>query len=322
MKVHNLSIDSSQRDVNVYPLVNSYVITLENPIYDVSDLKLVSARIPTPQLTLCSTNNTFSVDGQTITLESADYPTGDDLATHLQNELAPPASNVSEVTFDTDTKRFTFSNIGTSNTFTFEFYSGTNGYHDETSSVTTPHQVIGFSSADQVSVSNVLTSGAINLVGPNSLVLKITAGSDEFTQSVYTSTPFYTGHILLDGSDFINFNGADDIVTHHFHSGSHKYIKDIRVEFFYMSHGRLIPYDFMNQEHILKFEVACSTDKLKNLPKVPIKEVFEGEAPVSIPEKKENPYRWKKEYTYIVAIVVVGLLLMMLMKRRPKPISE
>jgi hypothetical protein len=322
MKVHNLSIDSSQRDVNVYPLVNNYVITLENPIYDVSDLKLVSARIPTPQLTLCSTNNTFSVDGQTITLESADYPTGDDLATHLQNELAPPTSNVSEVTFDTDTKRFTFSNIGTSNTFTFEFYSGTNGYHDETSSVTTPHQVIGFSSADQASVSNVLTSGAINLVGPNSLILKMTAGSDEFTQSVYTSTPFYTGHILLDGSDFINFNGADDTFTHHFHSGSQKYIKDIRVEFFYMSHGRLIPYDFMNQEHILKFEVACSTDKLKNLPKVPLKEVFEGEAPVSIPEKKENPYRWKKEYTYIIAIVVVGLLLMMLMKRRPKPISE
>jgi hypothetical protein len=322
MKVHNLSIDSSQRDVNVYPLVNSYVITLENPIYDVSDLKLVSARIPTPQLTLCSTNNTFSVDGQTITLESADYPTGDDLATHLQNELAPPTSNVSEVTFDTDTKRFTFSNIGTSNTFTFEFYSGTNGYHDETSSVTTPHQVIGFSSADQASVSNVLTSGAINLVGPNSLILKVTAGSDEFTQSVYTSTPFYTGHILLDGSDFINFNGADDVVTHHFHSGSQKYIKDIRIEFFYMSHGRLIPYDFMNQEHILKFEVACSTDKLKNLPKVPLKEVFEGQSPVSIPEKKENPYRWKKEYTYIIAIVVVGLLLMMLMKRRPKPISE
>jgi hypothetical protein len=322
MKVHNLSIDSSQRDVNVYPLVNNYVITLENPIYDVSDLKLVSARIPTPQLTLCSTNNTFSVDGQTITLENADYPTGDDLATHLQNELAPPTSNVSEVTFDTDTKRFTFSNIGTSNTFTFEFFSGTNGYYDESSSVTTPHQVIGFSSADQASVSNVLTSGAINLVGPNSLVLKVTAGSDEFTQSVYTSTPFYTGHILLDGSDFINFNGADDVVTHHFHSGSQKYIKDIRIEFFYMSHGRLIPYDFMNQEHILKFEVACSTDKLKNLPKVPIKEVFEGEAPVSIPEKKENPYRWKKEYTYIIAIVVVGLLLMMLMKRRPKPISE
>lgn len=343
MKVHNLSIDSSQRGIdviasnsyydsegtyvidaysNTYSSPNNYVITLENPIYDVSEIKLVSARIPTPQLTICETNNTFSVDGQTIALENADYPTGDDLATHLQNELAPPVSNVSEVSFDTDTKRFTFSNVGTSNTFTFEFYTGENGFLQDSSTTTTPHQVLGFGSNDYASTSNVLTSGAINLVGPNTLVLRLSAGSDEFNQSVYTSTPFYTGHILLDGSDFINFNGADDTLTHHFHSGPLKYIKDIQVEFFYMSHGRLIPYDFMNQEHILKFEVACSTDKLKNLPKVPLKEVFEGQSPVSIPEKKENPYRWKKEYTYIIAIVVIGLLLMMLMKRRPKPISE
>jgi hypothetical protein len=73
MKVYNLSIDSSQRDANVYLYANNYVITLENPIYDVSEIKLVSARIPTPQLTVCSTNNTFSVDGQTISLENADY---------------------------------------------------------------------------------------------------------------------------------------------------------------------------------------------------------------------------------------------------------
>ena len=319
MKVHNLTIDSSLRDVNVYPLVNSYVITLENPIYDVSELKLASARIPTPQLTICDTNNTFSVDGQTIVLENADYPNGDDLATHLQNELAPPTSNVSEVSFDTDTKRFTFSNVGTSNTFTFEFFSGINGRHDDSALVTTPHQLLGFSSADQVSDSNVLVSGAINLVGPNSLILRLTAGSDEFTQSVYAMTPFYTGHILLDGSDFINFNGADDILTHHFHKGPQKYIKDLKVEFFYMSHGRLIPYDFMNQEHVLKFEMTCSTDKLKNLPKVPIEPVKKEEekTTISVPEILENPYRWKKEHIYIGVIVLIGIILIMLMKKKP-----
>jgi len=87
MKVHNLSIDSSQRGINViasntyydesntyiidaysntYSSPNNYVITLENPIYDVSEIKLVSARIPTPQLTLCATNNTFSVDDKLL----------------------------------------------------------------------------------------------------------------------------------------------------------------------------------------------------------------------------------------------------------------
>jgi hypothetical protein len=336
MKVHNLSIDSSQRGIdviasnsyydsegtyvidaysNTYSSPNNYVITLENPIYDVSEIKLVSARIPTPQLTICETNNTFSVDGQTIALENADYPTGDDLATHLQNELAPPVSNVSEVSFDTDTKRFTFSNVGTSNTFTFEFYTGENGFLQDSSTTTTPHQVLGFGSNDYASTSNVLTSGAINLVGPNTLVLRLSAGSDEFNQSVYTSTPFYTGHILLDGSDFINFNGADDVLTHHFHSGPLKYIKDIQVEFFYMSHGRLIPYDFMNQEHILKFEVTCSTDKLKNLPKVPLEEI-EEKTSISIPEKEdEDPYKWK---IYVGIVVVFGLILIALMSGKSK----
>ena len=35
MKVHTLSIDSSQRDSSVYPNSNNYVIALENPIYHV-----------------------------------------------------------------------------------------------------------------------------------------------------------------------------------------------------------------------------------------------------------------------------------------------
>jgi len=50
MKVHNLSIDSNQRDLSVYPKSNNYVITLENPIYDVEEIRLISARIPTPQV--------------------------------------------------------------------------------------------------------------------------------------------------------------------------------------------------------------------------------------------------------------------------------
>jgi hypothetical protein len=99
MKVYNLSIDSSQRDANVYLHANNYVITLENPIYDVSEIKLVSARIPTPQLTMCATNNTFSVDGQTISLPNADYPNGVVLATHLESVLRHQASNVDTVTF-------------------------------------------------------------------------------------------------------------------------------------------------------------------------------------------------------------------------------
>jgi hypothetical protein len=316
MKVHNLSIDSSQRDTNVYAHANSYVVTLKNPIYDVTEMKLVSARIPTPQLITCATNKTFSVDGVDITLDETNYTSGAELASDLDLKLES-SSNVDTVTFDTDTNSLIFSNtLAGDNNFTFEFYSGTNGYTNESSTSTTPHQVLGFDSRDYTSTSNVLRSGAINISGPNSLVLKLTAGSDEFTQSVYTSTPFYTGHILLDGTSAINVLGNDDTLVHHFHSGPQKYIKDIRVEFFYMSHGRLIPYDFRNQEHVLKFEVTCSTDKLESLSKLSTK--TEEEKTVEKIKKPATEILYNQEvYIYIGIIVFVGMVLMLLMKRKP-----
>ena len=320
MKVHTLNIDSSERDTSIYTYANNYVVNLDNPIYDISNIKLVSARIPTPQLMTSATNKTFSVDGVDITLNETNYSNGYVLAEDLDIELAPSNSHIDSVIFDEETDSLVFSNTQATDDFTIEFYDGTNGYLSNTSPLTTPHQIMGFSSKNFTSTNNTLRSGAINLNGPNSLVLKLTTGSDEFTQTVFTSTPFYTGHILLDGSDFINFNGADDVLVHHFHSGSQKMIKDVKVEFFYMSHGRLIPYDFRNQDHILKFEITGSTDKLENLPKVPIEEpkkVEKEEPIISIPEVIKNSYTWRKEYLYIALIVIVGLLLIFFMKGKP-----
>ena len=322
MKVHTLNIDSGERDTNVYSYANNYTVTLDNPIYDVTNIKLVSARIPTPQLITCVTNKTFSVDGNVFSLDETNYSTGTELASDLATKLAPPDSNINSVVFDTDTNALTFSNTHASdNAFTLEFYDGTNGYSSNSSQFTTPHQVLGFSSGNHSSVTDSLKSGAINIHGPNSLVLKLTTGSDEFTQSVYTSTPFYTGHILLDGSSFINFNGSDDMLVHNFHSGSQKMIKDVKVEFFYMSHGRLIAYDFRNQDHILKFEITGSTDKLENLSKVSLPEepekIEKKEPIISIPEVVKNSYTWRKEYLYIALIILAGLLLTFLMKSKP-----
>lgn len=321
MKVHTLNIDSSERDTSVYAYANSYVVNLDNPIYDISNIKLVSARIPTPQLMTCATNKTFKVDGVSITLNETNYSNGYVLAEDLDIELAPANTHIDSVIFDEETDSLVFSNTHASGgNFTLQFYSGTNGYLSNASPLTTPHQLMGFSSKDFTSTGKVLRSGAINLDGPNSLILKLTTGSDEFTQTVYTSTPFYTGHILLDGTDSINFNGADDKLVHHFHSGAQKMIKDVKIEFFYMSHGRLIPYDFRNQDHILKFEISGSTDKLENLPKVPIEEpkkVEKEEPIISIPEIVKNTYKWRKEYLYIGLIVLVGLLLLFFMKAKP-----
>ena len=324
MKVHTLDIDSSERDTNVYTYANSYTVTLKEPIYDVTQIKLISARIPTPQLTTCATNKTFSIhdsgapdDLIEVTLNETNYTNGTALANDLDTLMQPPLTCIDQVVFDSDTQALTFSNTVASNTFTFKFFDGTNGYLSNVA-LTTPHQVMGFSSKNPVE-SDSIVSGAINLEGPNSLILRMTSGSDEFTKTVYSVTPFYTGHILLNGTDMINFHGADDPLTHEFYKGPQKYIKYIKLEFFYMSHGRLVPYDFRNQDHILKFEITCSTDKLEGLPKVPM-DVVEKELPppISIPEIMEDVYKWKVEYISIGIIVFVGLVLLTLMKHKPK----
>jgi hypothetical protein len=89
-----------------------------------------------------------------------------------------------------------------------------------------------------------------------------------------------------------------------------------------MSHGRFIPYDFRNQDHILKFEITCSTDKLEGLPKVTesdlmAAEVLDEEESINTSEVK-NVYRWKQEYTYITSIIMFGLFLTFIMKGRPR----
>jgi hypothetical protein len=318
MKVHTLDIDSSERDTSVYPYANNYVITLKNPIYDVSKISLVSARIPTPQRTVCSTNNTFSLDGVDITLEANNYTDGVVFAQVLQNTLAPPTSNVDQVEYIENGNYFIFSNVDVNDAFTFEFYDGTRGY-TETSTNTTPHQIMGFGSSNYTSNANYqITSGPVNFDGPNSLVMRLSSGSDEFTKTVYGKTPFFTGHILLNGTDVINYHGADDPLVHTFHTGPQKFIQDLQIEFFYMSHGRLIPYDFRDQDHVLKFEITGSTDKLEGLPKVPLDAVKkELPPPISIPEVLVDSYRWK-EYLSIGVIVFIGMVLLVLMRRRPK----
>ena len=321
MKVHNLTIDSSHRDPVTSP--NDYVVSLETPIYDISQIRLVSARIPTPQLLICDNNNYFQFrathQGGAETLHGLSLPVGNYTGTSLAAALQQVGNYNFGVTYDATKNRFQMATpIMNTNTnqalqaLVFLFKTGQNGYDDSNSGHTTPHQILGLPAKDINMAGG--DFGAANFDGPNSLVIRISSGSEELNQTLPTSgqTPYYTGHILLPGGkSFVNVNGRDDKVTHEFHSGSLKSIRDLRIQFFYMSHGRLIPYDFRNQDHVLKFEITCSTDKLENLSKqkTPLSR-FDLPPPISIPEM-ENPYRWK-EYLSIVGIVLLGLIVILI----------
>ena len=325
MKVHNLTIDSSHREPVTN--LNDYVVSLESPIYDISQIKLVSARIPTPQLLVCESNRSFKFRATNQAGNTQEFGVSLSVGNYTGSSFAALFQSVGgynfNISYDSNKNRFqmgqpTDSNGQNLQLLRFMFKTGQNGYDDSSSEQTTPHQIFGLPAQDLQMIGG--DFGAANLDGPNSLVMRISSGSEQLNQTLPTSgqTPYYTGHILLPGAkQFVNVNGGDDKVTHDFHSGTLKCVRDLRIQFFYMSHGRLIPYDFRNQDHVLKFEITCSTDKLENLPKVShdvVKRVLPP--PVSIPEF-ENPYKWN-QILPIVAVSFIGMLFLVLTKRKPK----
>ena len=337
MSVYTLDIDSSERDPVTYPNPGDYVVELRHPIYDVKKLSIVSARIHASQFLINDRNKTFDfvVHGTpdtvvTVTLSTGNY-SGRTLAAELQtkvNDALGGAYISSPITFtyDKDKNEIAITSLSSAapagSEFSFKFYDGVNGYHSSvaTEGYTTPHDIFGLpannvrSNTTEPEAQGLLITGSPNLQGPDALVIKISNGADELNKTVYSDTPFYTGRILMCG-DVVNYSGADDAVEHNFDTGTQN-ISKLRIQFFYSSNNRLIPYDFRNANHILKLNIECSTDKLYTTPKV-MKD-FSLPPPVRIPEM-EDPDRWKG-YVYIFLIVFIGLAFILL--TRPKKLSE
>ena len=303
MSVYTLDIDSSERDPVIYPDPSDYVIELKNYIYNVTKISLISARIHSSQLLINDRNNTFSISGTTVVLDNYNY-NGKTLA----KELVDKSSNIVSAVYDSNINSITMTG---DHPFTFDFYDGINGFTSNIYGYTTPHDILGLPASNIVSVGNTLTTGSINLQGPDAILFKLSSGSEEFNKTVFSETPFYTGRILTCG-DVVNYSGVDDAVVYSFDSGPLQSIKRLRVQFFYSSNNRLIPYDFRNANHIIKLSVECSTDKLENIPRV--KKDFSLPPPMRIPEM-EIPNRWGA-IIYIFLIVLTGLILVMFTKPR------
>lgn len=320
MKVYTLDVDSSQRDPTVHAYANSYVIALENPVYDVERIELVSARVPVSRYLIDDTNKTFTVDGVDVSLPVRAYANAVVLADVVQSALAPPTSNVDVVSYVEMTDTLYFANAAGTSHFTFEFGSGTNGFESNVTNLTTPHQVLGFTATDVGSnAAFELSSGSVDLSGPTALYVRLSTGSDEFTKHVYSGTPFYTGKMHVQGRDaeYIDFTSADDPIVHEFYSGPQKVMDALRVDFFYMSQGRLVPYDFRNRDHSLKFKITCSTDRLEHLPRVRVSN-DDAEETVGVQSQIDveefDVYKWVP----IGFIVLVGILMITFIGRQSR----
>ena len=334
MSVHTLDIDSGERDPVAYPNPGDYVVELKNPIYNVSKISLVSARIHASQFLINNRNKTFDfvVHGTpdtvvTVTLTPGNY-SGKSLATELQTKVnaalgSAYVSSPIDFSYDKDKNELVITSLSSAapagSEFSFKFYDGTNGYHSSvaTEGYTTPHDILGLPASNIRSnttsppeAQGLLITGSINLQGPDALVLKISSGAEELNKTVYSDTPFYTGRILMCG-DVINYSGVDDAVEHNFDTGAQN-ISKLRIQFFYSSNNRLIPYDFRNANHVLKLSIHGIIDKLKTIPNV--KKDFSLPPPMRVPEL-EDPNRWNA-LLYISMIIATGIVFMLF--TRPK----
>ena len=128
------------------------------------------------------------------------------------------------------------------------------------------------------------------------------------------------------------YSGSEDPIDHEFHTAPENTISNLRIQLFTKSNNRLIPYDTRNANHVLKFKMTCSTDKLENVPREKIPEdeeekEEEEEEPKSKVErysihatedKPEDVDKWNAIMS-IVFIILIGFVLLMIPKRKPSP---
>ena len=335
MKVHILDIDSGERDTAIYEYSNNYSVTLKTPLYNVTKLEVVSVRLPKPRVfnhfnnkfTVHDDYGIYDVEIDPLNTNLVNSPSEDVVATYLQDTVIPASgcNTIDKVVHINGS--FEFSNVATTDDFLLDFYNGVDGWTSNVIGRTTPNQLFGLNASNVASSSSLIRCGKPDIAaGPKTFVLKISSGSDDFNQDSYTTTPFYTGIFMNNETDisyttfqeYYTLYGNDDSFIHVYNKGPQREISNLKIQWYYKENNKLIPIDFIERDHSIKLRIHGSIDKLEGLPKVPL-EVVEKELPppISIPEMVVDTYRWK-DYLSIGIIVFVGLVLLSLMKRKPR----
>ena len=335
-----LDINSDQRDPYKFPTPQDYTVCLNRPLYNITNIRLEAAKIPISQTLINSGNNTFSMNntGNAITLINRNYSNANQFASNLQEQLSSPTnlpnSSVDSVTYNSNNETFTFSNtLGTQ--FGFDFYSGVNGYNTQELNAT-PATTLGFTHQNTYTTSNTLISGSVNLYPPTSIILRVTTNEhgDDLGKDVFCSNGIfnfgnsglssnielnktesvYFGRILTydsyQGNEYLIFTGGYPIEDY-FNKGPESVINKLRIRFYYTIGGKLIPYDFANKNHTLKFKITCNLDKLQALKDDQVisdeiqKELYELPPPIDLPSI-EPPKRPNKQ-----RIIVISFLLLL-----------
>ena len=253
MSSYLLTVNSSDRNVDDWAEPQDYLVNLNRPLYDVSELKLANAIIPFSGYTIDTYNNTFYYNGEPVTMDPKIYTSETALATDISAAVASDTSNTVTVTYDSGTN-------------TFEFDGGATEF-DLVFSNNSPASVFGFVPGTYSSSSFKIISSGVDISGAQFLYMSILPNNrDHLKSEIYTQDPGYVGTILRRNNP--THIDMDEAVQYKFPRGKEPVIKSLRIQFWVDNFGVLTPYDFKLQNHTLKFEIKCNLDKLNVEPVV------------------------------------------------------
>ena len=298
MKVVSLDVDSGERDPVAYPNPNDYTVRLNKRLYGVTKMTLTAARIPNCQPLVNSANDTIVVDGVAYHVAHGTF-SGPDLASNVQ--VALEGSNVSAVSFSSALGSLTLSNASSS-TFV----------------LTNPPTFLGLSGANTAATTT-LTTGPVDLTGPNSVLVRSTVGSDDLNKDIVNGSmvPNYIGRIVLGnlGETHV-YNMVDAPITYEVPTLN---VDEFRVRMYWNNGTTLVPYDFGARNHLLKFDFTCETDRFNKVYEAPT----EIELPEPVPDVDDEPPRLSNNWIFLgtALVLVIGLLVLLFIRGPPLKVS-
>lgn len=112
--VHYIHVDSKNRDSNLYPYGNSYVLHLVSPIKNVKSVDLVTARIPNSMYNLTNGTSVITTDSVTLSLNPGFYS-----ALLLENDINTRINVREKIKYLQDEGKFVYLTNGSTNTIKF-----------------------------------------------------------------------------------------------------------------------------------------------------------------------------------------------------------
>lgn len=317
MTSHVVHVDSTERNPVQYPFPNDLTVSLNVPVYDITSIKLVSAKIDFLQPTVHRLNSQFQVDGHTVTLYDGMY-TGQTFASNLLSAIkATGYSNITGVIYD-ESGRYLFIDAG-SNNFCLNFFRDSNGYTDQTRGVYTPASIMGLDGHTTCRMSNLFTP--LNLNGPTNLILRVTTQTDDVYPSIYTNKDTqYIGRLCTfrrENSTVIEYKGDSDTIVHQFTKGPEKYVNTLRIRWYQSIDNVIVPYNFYGGQYFLKLEIVGTPDKLSTVdrsvspPELP--------PPTDAPSVEYPRRLFNSTYVVVTIIVLIGILLLLRVKNPGPP---